>query len=375
MTIADKSARLSPRFVLMNTGDTQIWRRIFILGLALFAVYQFGLQLLSLLSPFLMLLLLAWLISIAMEPPVSWFERKGYRRGLGAGVVLLATVLFGAVFSGTFGGLMFTQLSAAVAAAPDVLVNVIGWLNSTFDLGLDAAQILASANLDTTSITPIVSELAGGLLGLIGSVFTGLFDLLTIVVFAFYLSAEAPRVKRTIASWLKPDKQRIFITVWEIAVHKTGGFVVSRVLLASISAAAHTLFFWIIGVPYWLPMGLFAGITAQFVPTVGTYIGIAVPAMFSLTSEPLDALWIVVFATVYQQVENYVLGPRISRATMDMHPAIALASVFVGTAVFGAIGALIGIPIMAGILAVIDTYGQRHELIAELDNGISAAAD
>lgn len=375
MTIADKSARLSPRFVLMNTGDTQIWRRIFILGLALFAVYQFGLQLLSLLSPFLMLLLLAWLISIAMEPPVSWFERKGYRRGLGAGVVLLATVLFGAVFSGTFGGLMFTQLSAAVAAAPDVLVNVIGWLNSTFDLGLDAAQILASANLDTTSITPIVSELAGGLLGLIGSVFTGLFDLLTIVVFAFYLSAEAPRVKRTIASWLKPDKQRIFITVWEIAVHKTGGFVVSRVLLASISAAAHTLFFWIIGVPYWLPMGLFAGITAQFVPTVGTYIGIAVPAMFSLTSEPLDALWIVVFATVYQQVENYVLGPRISRATMDMHPAIALASVFVGTAVFGAIGALIGIPIMAGILAVVDTYGQRHELIAELDNGISAAAD
>lgn len=322
-----------------------------------------------------MLLLLAWLISIAMEPPVSWFERRGYRRGLGAGVVLLATVAFGAVFSGSFGGLMFTQLSAAVAAAPDVLVSVINWLNSSFDLGLNAQQILASANLDTTSLTPIVSELAGGLLGLIGSVFTGIFDLLTILVFAFYLSAEAPRVKRTIASWLKPDKQRIFITVWEIAVHKTGGFVVSRVLLASISAAAHTLFFWIIGVPYWLPMGLFAGITAQFVPTVGTYIGIAIPAMFSLTSEPIDALWIVVFATFYQQVENYVLGPRISRATMDMHPAIALASVFVGTAVFGPIGALIGIPIMAGILAVVDTYGHRHELIEELDNGITADAD
>ncbi len=375
MTNAIKSARLSPRFVLMNTGDTQIWRRIFILALALFAIYQFGLQLLSLLSPFLLLLLLAWLISIAMEPPVSWFERKGYRRGLGAGVVLLATVLFGALFSGTFGGLMFTQLSAAVAAAPDVVLNVITWLNVTFDLGLDATQILASANLDTTSLTPIASELAGGLLGLIGSVFTGLFDLLTILVFAFYLSAEAPRVKRTIASWLKPDKQRIFITVWEIAVHKTGGFVVSRVLLASISAAAHTIAFWVIGVPYWLPMGLFAGITAQFVPTVGTYIGIAIPAMFSLTSEPIDAVWIIAFATLYQQIENYVLGPRISRATMDMHPAIALASVFVGTAIFGAIGALIGIPIMAGILAVVDTYGHRHELIEELDNGITAAAD
>ncbi|MEN9711171.1 MAG: hypothetical protein RL441_1163 [Actinomycetota bacterium] len=359
----------------MNVGDTQIWRRVFILALALFAVYQFGLSLLATLSPFLMLLLLAWLISIAMEPPVSWFERRGYRRGLGAGVVLIGLVVFGLLFFGTFGGLMFSQLASAVAAAPQVALNIIDWLNTTFELGLDANQILASANLDSTSLTPIVSELAGGLLGILGSVFTGIFDLLTILVFAFYLSAEAPRAKRTIASWLKPDKQRIFITVWEIAVHKTGGFVVSRVLLASISATAHILFFWAIGVPYWLPMGLFAGITAQFVPTIGTYLGIAVPAMFSLTSEPMDAAWILVFATVYQQIENYVLGPRISRATMDMHPAIALASVFVGTAVFGAIGALIGIPIMAGILAVADTYGHRHELISEIDDGITASAD
>ena len=359
----------------MNIGDTQLWRRIFILALALFAVYQFGLSLLQVLAPFLMLLLLAWLISIAMEPPVAWFEKRGYRRGLGAGLVLLGLVIFGLVFSGTFGGLMFGQLAAAVAAAPTVAVSIIDWLNGTFDLGLDANQVLASANLDTTSLTPVVSEIAGGLLGLLGSLFTGIFDFLTILVFAFYLSAEAPRAKRTIASWLKPDKQKIFITVWEIAVHKTGGFVVSRVVLASISAVAHTVFFWAIGIPFWLPMGIFAGITAQFVPTVGTYLGIAIPAVFSLTSQPIDALWILVFATIYQQIENYVLGPRVSRATMDMHPAIALASVFVGTALFGPIGALIGIPLMAGVISVVETYGKRHELISEIEDGISADAD
>jgi len=130
-----------------------------------------------------------------------------------------------------------------------------------------------------------------------------------------------------------------------------------------------------VGVPYWLPMGLLAGISSQFVPTIGVYIGIAVPAVFSLVEQPMDALWIVIFATVYQQIENYVLTPRVSRATMDMHPAVALASVFVGTAVFGTIGALIGIPIVAAIIAVADTYGHRHEFVEDLEDGITADAD
>jgi predicted PurR-regulated permease PerM len=115
-----------------------------------------------------------------------------------------------------------------------------------------------------------------------------------------------------------------------------------------------------------MPMGLFAGIVSQFIPTIGTYVGIIVPAAFAAPNEPLDALWIVLFATVYQQIENYVLGPRISKATMDLHPAITLAAVFIGAALIGPIGAIIGIPIAAAVIAVLDTYGHRYELVPEL---------
>jgi len=149
-------------------------------------------------------------------------------------------------------------------------------------------------------------------------------------------------------------------------VTKTGGFVVSKVILATLSAIAHSIAFYVIGVPYWLPMGVFAGVVSQFIPTIGTYIGIIVPALFAVFEDPFDVVWIVVFATVYQQIENYLLTPRISRATMDIHPALALASVFVGVAMFGPVGALIGIPLAAAFLSVMDTYGQRHELIPEL---------
>ncbi|MEN9922742.1 MAG: hypothetical protein RIS09_256 [Actinomycetota bacterium] len=339
------------------------FKKLGLLAIALFAAYQVGSTLLLSLNGFLVLLLLAWLFSIAMEPAVSWFEGKGFKRGLGAGIVILSLLLFFTAFFATFGGLMFSQLSQAVAALPDVVVSVTNWLNQTFDLAIDSERVVSYLNLDSASLAPVAASIAGGFFALVTGVVTFIVDFSTILVFAFYLSAEAPKVRRGIASWLSPDKQAIFVTVWDIAVKKAGGFVVSRVVLATISAVAHALFFYVIGIPYWLPMGIFAGITAQFIPTIGTYLGIAVPALFSFGPDPLDVLWIILFATVFQQIENYVLSPRVSRATMDVHPAVALASVFIGVAIFGPIGALIGIPIVAAVIAVLGTYGQRHELI------------
>jgi predicted PurR-regulated permease PerM len=355
----------SRRFERMDI-DTRNWRRLAITVIAIFAAYQILLQFIGLTGNFLMMLLVAWLVSIAMEPAVSWFEIRGKKRGLGAGLVLLGLIVFLILFFATLGGLMFSQLSAAVAAAPDVITSAITWINNTFDLKLDSVKLLEQLNINSADTTSLATNLAGGLLSVVSSLFTFLFDFLTIMVFAFYFSADAHRVRRSIASYLPAEKQKIFVTVWEIAVKKTGGFVISRVLLASISAVAHSIFFAMIGVPYWLPMGIFAGLSAQFVPSVGTYIGIIFPALFTLGGDPLKVVWIVLFATVYQQIENYVLGPRISRRTMDLHPAIGLGSAFIGVSIFGAIGAFIGVPIVAGVIAVASTYGKRHELISEL---------
>ena len=151
-------------------------------------------------------------------------------------------------------------------------------------------------------------------------------------------------------------------------MEKTGGYVISKLILASLSAFFHIGFFYIIQVPFWLPLGLLAGIVGQFIPTIGTYIGVALPALFTLVEKPINALWIVIFATVYQQVENYVFTPRVSQRTMDVHAAVALGSVIVGAALFGPIGALIGIPLAAVALSIINTFGQRHELLPELAN-------
>ncbi len=316
----------------------------------------------GLLAHFAFNILLAWLIAISFDPIVGWLSHHGVRRGLATGIVALVALVVFAGFVALFGGVLATQIADLVQALPDLVVNVVDWINSTFGANIDPDKLTSNLNLTQDQITGVAGSLAGGLLGVALSVVGLVFDFVTILVFAVYFSADAPRIKRFIASWLRPAHQVNFIRVWDISVQKAGGFVLSKLALAALSAAFHVGFFYLIDVPFWLPMGIFAGVVSQFIPTIGTYIGVALPALFVAFDDPLDVLWIVLFATVYQQVENYVFTPRISTKTMDINSGVALAAVFIGAALFGPIGAIIGIPLVAIVIAVIESYGHRYDV-------------
>jgi len=358
--------RGSTRLPLVVQFEPTSFRRAVIVILLLLVALKISLYVYEALGSFLFLLLLAWLLSIAMEPAVAWFANRGLRRGVATGVVGLILLVATIAFLAVFGSLFFTQISELIKGLPDYVTQAVTWVNNTFHLNLQPSKILDSLQITPAKVAEWASNVAGGVFGVVGSIFGALFDGLTVFVFAFYLSADGPRLRRAIGSWLPLRSQKVFVTVWDIAVTKTGGFVVSKVVLATLSAFFHCTFFYLIQVPYWLPMGIFAGVVSQFIPTIGTYIGVAIPALFAAFDHPLNVVWIIAFATVYQQIESYVFTPRVSRATMDIHPAIALGSVFVGFAFFGPIGAIIGIPLAAAVIAIIETYLDRHELVPEL---------
>lgn len=314
------------------------------------------------LGGFLFNLLLAWLIAISFDPIVSYLTHRGLRRGVSTAIVAASTLALLGLFITLFGGVLATQTVELVTALPALVLDIVAWVNQTFNADIDPERLLDNLNLTAEEATDIAGSLAGGILAVFVGVVGAVFDFVTILVFSFYFSADSPRIKRWIASWLKPARQVVFIKVWDISVSKAGGFVISKLALATLSAAFHSLFFFIIDIPFWLPMGIFAGVVSQFIPTIGTYIGVALPALFAVFEEPIDVLWIVIFATVYQQIENYVFTPRISTKTMDINSGVALASVFVGAALFGPIGAIIGIPLAAIIIAVFEAYGQRYEV-------------
>jgi predicted PurR-regulated permease PerM len=265
-----------------------------------------------------------------------------------------------------FGGLLFAQASSLISDLPNLVTNLTNWVNTTFNQNLDPNTLINQLNVQPSQIANWASNFAGGFVGIVSGIVGGLFQLLTLALFSFYLSADAPRLKRQIGALLNPSAQKVMITTWDITVKKTGGFVVSKLLLALASTTAHSLIFAAIGLPYWLPLGLITGVTSQFIPTVGTFIGILIPVLFAVFNNPMDAVLIIIFASVYQQIENYLLSPKLSKITMNIHPAIAFGSVIVFANLFGAIGAIVAVPIAAALVALLDTYSKRYELIPEL---------
>lgn len=361
--VSEQASTRSPIWVAFEPK----WLRRSVIAIVLILIAtQMGLWVFHATANFLFLLLLAWLFGIALEPIVGFLARRGIRRGMGTGIAMLVFLIAGVVFLYVFGGLLLAQMSQLIASLPNLIDQAADWASETFQRDIDPNAIAEQLNISTSQMTAWASNLAGGVFGILSTTLGLVFQLFTLLLFAFYFSADGPRLRRTVASWLPPQRQRVFATVWDITVQKTGAFVVSRLLLAALSAFFMSIFLLVIGVPYWLPLGLFTGVVSQFIPTIGTYLGILLPALVAVFNDPVDVVWIVIFGTVYQQVENYFLSPRISAATLDIHPAIAFGSVIVGAALFGAMGAIIAIPIAAAITAILDTYGQRHELIPEL---------
>ena len=315
---------------------------------------------------FLFLLLLAWLLGIAISPVVEILTKRGLKRGLSTFLVLLTLIGLIFAFIASFGQLLGSQLASLITQIPTLIEGFVGWLNTSFNLKLDATSIEQSLNISNSQIANFAQDIAGGIFGVVSSIFTFIFNIFTLLLFAFYFAADAPRIKRTIGSWLPTKQQVIFTTVWQVATDKTGGFVISRVILAALNSVFTSAFLLLMDVPYWLPLGLFTGLISQFVPTIGTYLGGVIPTIVAVVNDPKDGLFVIIFISVYQQIENYLFAPRISSLTMDIHPAVAFASVIIFAGFFGAIGALIGIPIAAAIISIVQTYGKRYELIPEL---------
>ncbi len=316
-------------------------------------------------------LLLALFLSFALEPAVKYLADRGWRRGLATAVVFAAALLLGVGFIWVTLPPFIEQLQRLVEASPGYVQRVQELAERWFGLELSAQRFDEALAEFGGSLQGYAGDLAGQLFGIGTRVVGFVFQGLTIALFTFYLLADGPRFRRALLSALSPERQREVLRMWEIAIEKTGGYVYSRLLLA----AAATLFTWvalrIIGVPYALALALWVGIISQFVPAVGTYIAAVVPTAVALFNEPVDALWVVGVLAVYQQIENYLLAPKITAQTMALHPAMAFGSAIAGASIMGALGALIALPAAAIIQAFVSTYLERHQVV---DSHLTASA-
>jgi predicted PurR-regulated permease PerM len=338
-----------------------VWRTSFIV----LAVVAIALLLQFLLEDgggVIFIVLMAWFASIAMEPAVGRLARH-MKRGLATATVMISIIIFFAVFSAVFGNLLVNQIAELLESLPAILDSALAWFNQRTNSSYEVVDLWEQLNLTPEKSAEYASTVLQGVLGLLGSLALGFFGLFTIALFTFYLSADAPRFRRYIRSIFAPRFQSIADQVWSVTAEKTGNYVAARIVLAAINGSTTAIVFLAIGMPSWLALGIWTGLVSQFVPTIGTYIAIALPVLIGLLS---GNAWVGIIALawgiLYQQIENLTIEPRISARAVNVHPAVAFASVLLGAALFGVAGALLAVPIVAMASSIVELRQLRYEV-------------
>ncbi len=341
-----------------------VWRTSFIV----LAVVAIALLLKFLLDDgggVIFIVLMSWFASIAMEPVVRRLA-KHMRRGIATASVMLSILVFFIIFGATFGNLLFNQIADLVKSLPGILDSALAWFNQRTNSSYEIVDLWEQLNLTPAKSAEYAATVLQGVVGLLGSVALGFFGLFTLGLFTFYLSADAPRFRRYIRSLFTPRFQPLAEQVWSITAEKTGNYVAARIVLAVINGGTSAIVFFAIGMPSWLALGIWTGLVSQFVPTIGTYIAIVLPVLVGLLSgNPWIGVIALIWAILYQQVENLTIEPRISARAVNVHPAVAFAAVMLGAALFGVAGALLAIPIAAMAISLIEVRQLRHEVPEE----------
>lgn len=314
----------------------------------------------------LITLVVSLFLSFGMEPAVKWLDNRGVRRGIGTFLVFLASFLALAGFLAAMAPLVIGQIRNLMDAGPDLLTGLAERARSLpGTAGESIAEWLQEQEAKLPSRLPqLAPDIGRGVLGLGTTLLGSLLQMLTMLLVTFYLVADGPRLRRALSSRLEPDSQKEFLTIWELAVEKTGGYLYSRVLTAIASAIFHTVAFTIIGIEYAAALGIWVGLVSSVIPVIGTYLAGVLPLLVALgTTGVADAAWVLGAIVVYQQVENYLVAPRITAHTLSLHPAVAFVAVLVGGALLGAPGALLALPAAAIVTALASAAGERHEVV------------
>ncbi|MGS2811248.1 AI-2E family transporter [Nocardia sp. MW-W600-9] len=334
--------------------------RAMALALVLFGLFLLADWAFHRLLGLLIILLVAFFISLAMEPAVGTLARRGVPRGLATALVFLATFACVLAFLAALVTLLVETTTNLAHETPRLLDEGIDLVNRSFGQQFTMHDLSQRLLHESALIEGYARTAADNAWGVSTTVLGGLAQILTIALFSIYLTASGPRVRRTVCSLLPPSRQQTFLHAWDLAIDKTGGYLYSRVLLAIVSALAHGVFLAVLGIPNPIALGVWFGVISAFIPTIGTYIAAILPVFVALTVDPLDAVWIVLFAVLYQWFQDYLLQPRITARTVDVNAAIALLAVLAGGALLGVVGALLAIPATATVQAFLSEYVEHY---------------
>jgi predicted PurR-regulated permease PerM len=310
-------------------------------------------RLIGSLSGMLTLVVTAAFLAIGLDPVVRFLQRRGLKRGLAVSVVFIGVLL---VFAGIVAAVVptvITQGSELTQQLPDT-VNNLQRSRTVRKLDADYGVITNLSNQlrDRVSDGDTIMSLFGGVLGAGRAVLSGVTSTLTVLILTLYFLASLNKIAEAGYRLVPRSRRERVRSLGDEILRRIGGYVAGQILVASINAVCSFVFMTALGIPYALVLAVVVGILG-LIPLVGATLGAIIVVLVALFQAWTTGVIVAIYYLVYQQIENYLIVPRIMSRTVAVPGAVALIAALAGGTLLGVLGALIAIPIAAALLLVV----------------------
>ena len=297
----------------------------------------------------LMLVVVSLFLAAGLNPSVEFLERRGLRRSFACAAVIVAALGTVALFVVAIVPVITDQVNALTG-------NVPGWLD---DLQtnkkiqeLDAEYDVIDKIKEYVANGDFISGLFGGALGFGLRVLSVLFNAFIVVVLTLYFLAALETTKKALYS-LAPASRRTRVSkLGDRIIRNVGGYVSGAFIVALCAGVSSLVFLIVIGLGEYAVALAFVVALLDIIPMIGATIGAVVVTAIAFATDVNAGLACIVFYVIYQQVENYVLYPRVMKKSVDVPGAVTVIAALVGTALLGIVGALLAIPTAAALLLI-----------------------
>lgn len=361
-------SKLTDRLTIKVTVSNKTIVRIVLVVIG----FYLGLQFLSATRTAVTLLLVAFFLALALNPPVSYLAKRlpGNSRGLATAVAYLAVIASLSLIIYATVPPLVQQTREFISDLPrysQELKHGNGFLARQIDrLGLEDDL----GNLESQVSTRLGSA-GGPVFALLQRISANILAVLSVLVFTFFMLVEGPDWMNRFLR-LQPKHQREHRKALADRMYKVvTGYVNGQILISFVGATSALIVMSIlklanIDIPFIIPLAAVIFITG-LIPLFGNTLGAVVVVTVALFQSVTAAVIMAAFFLVYQQIENNAIQPVIQSRSVEMSPLMVLLAAIFGISLAGLLGALIAIPVVGCLRILLNDYLDRHRLRHDLD--------
>ncbi len=311
-------------------------------------------------SQALVLILISLFLAVGLNPAVEALRRRGLKRGRAVLLIVTIFLILVGAFSLTAVPLLVKQTTQLVEKAPQYLDQLnknptIAKLDRNFGVVTQAKNVMHGK----VQGGKLVVGFFGGVMGVGKTLVSGLFSVITVMILTLYFLASLPKITQTAYNIIPASRRKRVSRLSDEILARIGSFVGGQLIVASIAGLATLVMTLIVGIPYPIALAMVVA-TCDLIPLIGASLGAIIVTIVALTQGAGLALISLVFYIVFQQIENYIVYPRIMKRSVKVPGAVTIIAALLGGSLLGLLGGLLAIPTAAAILLIVDQVAVPH---------------